>query len=194
MIVPPEITFRGVEKTEEIESFILEKINKLERFCDHISSCRIAVEKRHQHQQTGQPFRVRIDIRVPPKHEVVVSSDSGGGDIHDDLHTVLKEVFDVAGRKLKAVAEKQRGDTKKHPQQETRAFVSKLFPEEGYGFIKDLDGREIYFHKNSVLHDEFDRLDVGTGVHYAEEPGEEGPQASTVQIVDKPGVRIKGQK
>lgn len=191
MIIPLEITYRGVEKREAIDSLIREKADKLDRYCDHISSCRIVIESRHQHQQSGQPFRVRIDIKVPPGHEVVVSSDSSGGGIHDELHAVLNDAFDAAGRKLKALSEKQRGETKKHPLQETGAFVSRLFPEEGYGFIRDLEGREIYFHRNSVLHDDFERLEVGTGVRYVEEPGEEGPQASTVQVIDKPGAKLK---
>jgi hypothetical protein len=49
----------------------------------------------------------------------------------------------------------------------------------------------IYFHRNSVLEGDFDRLEVGTGVNFFEhdDEGEHGPQASTVRIVDKPGVR-----
>ena len=40
-----------------------------------------------------------------------------------------------------------------------------------------------------ALNDDFDRLEPGTGVRYVEEAGAKGPQASTVQIVDKPGVK-----
>lgn len=60
-----------------------------------------------------------------------------------------------------------------------------------YGFLRTLDtGREIYFHRNSVSDRDFERLEVGTGVQFAEEEGEMGPQATTVQIVDKPGARV----
>ncbi|MEJ2428230.1 MAG: HPF/RaiA family ribosome-associated protein [Deltaproteobacteria bacterium] len=69
------------------------------------------------------------------------------------------------------------------------ALVDKLFPEKDYGFLKTVDGRVLYFHRNSVLADDFDRLEIGTGVRYVETMGDKGPQASTVQIVDKPGVR-----
>lgn len=61
----------------------------------------------------------------------------------------------------------------------------KLVPEENYGLIKDSDGREIYFHRNSVLEEGFDRLEVGTSVHFSEEHGEEGIQASTVHVEGK---------
>lgn len=70
------------------------------------------------------------------------------------------------------------------------AIVTQIFPQEGYGFLRTVDeDREIYFHKNSVLHNDFERLTVGTGVRYVEEEGEKRPQATTVQIVNKPGVR-----
>ena len=47
-----------------------------------------------------------------------------------------------------------------------------------------------------MLQGDFPRLEIGTGVRFVEERGEEGPQASTVQIVDKPGARagsVKGE-
>jgi cold shock CspA family protein len=56
---------------------------------------------------------------------------------------------------------------------------------EDYGFLETPDGREVYFHKNSVLHNGFEQLKVGTEVYYAEEQGEKGPQASTVRVVGR---------
>ena len=60
-----------------------------------------------------------------------------------------------------------------------------LSPEQGYGKIEASDGRIIYFHKNSILGAEFDKLEVGTEVRFAEEQGERGPQASTVHVIGK---------
>jgi cold shock CspA family protein len=64
--------------------------------------------------------------------------------------------------------------------------VSRLFPQEGYGFLDTPDGRGIYFHRRSVLHPGFDHLAIGTEVRVLEEPGEKGPQASTVAIMGIP--------
>jgi hypothetical protein len=41
-----------------------------------------------------------------------------------------------------------------------------------------------------VTQDDYERLEIGSGVRFFPRRGEEGPQASTVQIVDKPGSRI----
>jgi cold shock CspA family protein/ribosome-associated translation inhibitor RaiA len=188
MRIPLEISFRSVEKTDSIENLIWEKSAKLERFCDYINSCRVAIESPQQHRLVGQPFRVRINIRVPPRNELVVTKESTEGDIHDELSTILREAFAALEKQLKKLVEQQRGETKLHLEQETNAFVYKLFIEEDYGFPATSDGRDVYFHRNSVINNDFDRLAIGTGVHYVEEQGEKGPQASAVQVVDKPGV------
>jgi cold shock CspA family protein len=65
------------------------------------------------------------------------------------------------------------------------AKVSKLFPKEGYGFIETLDGREIYFHRNSVLNSAFEHLDIGYEVIFSEEPGDKGPHAITIRPAGK---------
>jgi cold shock CspA family protein len=189
MRVPPEISFRNLEKTEFLEDLIREKVARLERLCDYLISCRVAVESPQEHQESGQPFRVRIDLKVPPGHELVATREPTEGDIHNELPGVLRDAFGALERQLKKLVEQQRGEIKRHPEQETNAFVSKIFKEENYGFLKTLDGREVYFHRNSVLQDDFDRLEVGTGVRYVEVQGEEGPQASTVQVLDKPGAK-----
>lgn len=189
MQVPLEISYRGIEKTDDIDTLVRQKVAKLEQVCDFLISCHVAIEKPQKHQRQGSPYRIRISMRVPPEHELIVKQEPGEGDMHDPLSTVIRRCFQSARRELKKIVDLQRGEIKKHPQQEVGALVSQIFPEKGYGFLKTIDDREVYFHKNSVLHGDFDRLEVGTGVRYVEKEGEKGPQASTVQIVDKPGAR-----
>jgi len=189
MQVPLKITFRNVRKTPDIEALIGKQAAKLERVCNHIVSCRMAVEKPQQHQRTGNPFRVRIDVTVPPQHELVVIREASEGDLHERLRTVLRGAFGVMRRQIKKLAEKQRSQVKTHPEQAVGGFVSLLLRREAYGFIRSLDGREIYFHENSMPAGEFGRLEIGTGVRWVEEQGEKGPQASALRIVDKPGSR-----
>ena len=44
--------------------------------------------------------------------------------------------------------------------------------------------------RRAVLDGAFDRLTVGTRVSFVEEPGEKGPQASTVKLLGKHGLRV----
>jgi len=191
MKVPLEISFRGMDKIDEVEALIREKAAGLEQVCRDIISCRIVVEVPQQHQRSGRPHRVRINATIPPGHEVVVRRESSEGSLHDELPATVRAAFEAAERQVKKIMEKRRGEESRVPPEEVPvAFVVRLFRDEGYGFIKATDGREFYFHKNAVLNDDFDRLEIGTGVRFAESMGEKGPQASTVQIVDKPGARV----
>ncbi len=187
MKIPLEIAFKGIPHTDEIEALIREEADKLDRVCSYMMSCRVVVEKRQQHQEVGNPYRVRIDMTVPPGHELVIRREPSQGDMHDPLPIVIKHAFTAAARQLRKLVEEQRGAVKTHPEQQVTAVVHKLFPDEGYGFLRTVDTQEeIYFHRNSVLHHDFDRLAIGMGVRYTAETGEKGLQATSVQIVDKP--------
>jgi len=184
MQIPLEISFRDVPKTEAIENLIRDKVKKLEKICDHITGCRVAVERPHNYVKTGSQFRIRLNITVPPGHEVVISKEPGNNDMNDSLTTVIRNAFSAARKQLQKLTAIQRRETKTHPEQEVRAIISKIYPEEGYGFLRTINGREIYFHKNSLLNEEFDNLKEGRGVRFFEEDGEKGPQASTVQVIN----------
>lgn len=187
MQIPLIISYRDVSKTERIESLIHNRCDKLEKMCNYITSCRVAIEKPHKMQRGGKPYRVRLDITIPPGHEIAVEQKASGGDKYMSLEHEIRTAFAEAERQVKQLKEKQRNDRKTHPQQQIQAVVSELFREAGYGFLQTIDtNRKIYFHRNSVLHGDFDTLRTGTGVRFTEEMGEEGPQASTVQIVDQP--------
>lgn len=192
MKVPLEIAFKGIRNTDELDALIREEAAKLERVCDYISSCRVIVEMRQKHQTVGNPYRVRIDMTVPPGHELVVKREPSQGDMHDPVEIVIKNVFVSAVRQLRKLVEQQRGDTKVHPEQQVMAVVNRIFPDQEYGFLKTVDTQQdIYFHKNSVLHHDFDRLMVGTGVRFTAQEGEQGLQATAVQIVDTGRTPVK---
>lgn len=193
MKVAPEITYRGVDKTNAIEALIHEKIAKLERVCDHISSCHIVLEKEQDRPRDRSPYRVRLDITVPPSHELAAESTMSHQTQYAELDTVVRDAFEKAWRQLRDLSEQQQQHDKGKTNdgaQDTTALVTKLFPEQGYGFLKTLDGQDIHFLRNSVIHDDFDRLGIGTGVRFEAIEDEEGIlHATTVHIVDKPGAR-----
>jgi cold shock CspA family protein len=96
----------------------------------------------------------------------------------------VRGAFSAARRKLQEHARLRRADVKTHEPNLT-ATVSRLFPNEGYGYLETPDGREIYFHENSVLGSPFKKLKTGVRAQIVEESGLKGPQASTVRIIGK---------
>jgi cold shock CspA family protein len=180
MQLPLKITTRHWSLSEAAEADIRAKAAHLETYYDGIISCRVVVEGPMGHHRTG-PFTVRIDLSVPGT-ELVVDRQAD-----EDFSVAIRDAFDAARRRLEDYARRQRGDIKNHDEA-SRAHVAKLFREDGYGFLETPDGREIYFHRHSVLTPGFDRLDIGIEVRFTEEAGEKAPQASSVAIMGVPGL------
>jgi ribosomal subunit interface protein len=184
MIIPPEVTFRNLERSDAIEAAVLERIEKLDRFYPRITSCRVIVEASHHRARTaGTVYHVRVDLTVPGG-ELVGQYEPQPQRFHEDVYIALREAFDQVRRELEEYARRQRGDVKAH-EERPHGRVSKIFPDRGYGFIETPDGREVYFHGHCVHGHGFNRLSVGTQVRFVEEEGEQGPQASVVFIAGK---------
>jgi ribosomal subunit interface protein len=113
MQVPLEITFRGLQHSDAVESRIREKAAKLEQFCEKIISCRVAVEAEHHHQHQGNLYKVRIDLSVPQR-QIVVSRDHHDKQSHEDLYVALRDAFSAATRQIEEYTRIQRGDIKNH--------------------------------------------------------------------------------
>jgi cold shock CspA family protein/ribosome-associated translation inhibitor RaiA len=190
MQLPLQVSFRGMPRSAAIETDIREKAAKLEEFYDRITSVRVVVETPHRQHRQGKLFHVRIDVRVPGR-EIVVSREPAQHHAYEDVYVAIRDAFDAARRQIEDYAREMRGTVKTHePLPEGR--IVKLDREGGFGFIALPDARELYFHRNSVVDAEFDRLRVGDEVRFVEELGEEGPQASTVHVVGTPFTIKKG--
>ena len=197
MKLPLQIAFRNMKPSEAVAARVREEVAKLETFYDGIMHCRVMVELPHSHHRSGDLYHVRIEMTVPGAELIVKREPSLQTSLrqvdtekqsksyeahaaHKDVFVVIRDAFKEARRQLQDYARRMRGQTKVHvPQPSGR--VSRLFPEEGYGFLRTSEGTEIYFHKNSVLHDAFNRLTIGSRVAFSEELGEKGAQASTVR-------------
>jgi cold shock CspA family protein/ribosome-associated translation inhibitor RaiA len=187
MRIPLEISYHGLSRSESLEKLVNNDVAKLERVCDNLISCRVGIKLEQKSRRTSNPFRVRIEMRMPPGHDLVVNHTSGLKEDSEDLHAAVKNAFKSAHRRLKQQVEKQQGNRKNHPQQEVVALITKIFSEEGYGFLRSTEGEEVYFHRNSVINYDFDRLKPGDGVQYSAELGDKGLQATSVQVVERRG-------
>ena len=209
MQLPIEVRFRNVDSLPAVEDWIREEVQKLERFFGGILGCHVMVERPHQRHERGNPFHIRVELTVPGdeivvKHQPSVcrtSRQAGQPETtkqsevearHKDLRVALTDAFKAVGRRLQDYVHLRRRQIKTHePLPEGR--VLRLSPDGDYGFLETADGREIYFHRQSLLGGKFDRLKIGALVAFAEEPGEKGPQASTVRRIRSRG-SVKAKK
>jgi len=183
MELPLQITFRDVPRSAALEADIREKAAKLDQFYEKVMACRVVVERPHGHHHKGELFHVRIDMTVPD-NEIVINRGPDQHQAHEDPYVAVRDAFDAARRQLQDYARKQRGDVKHH-EQPPHGKILELVPMQDYGTIESADGREIYFHRNSVIEADFDALEIGDEVWFAEERGADGTQASTVHVVGK---------
>ncbi|MFQ5972480.1 MAG: HPF/RaiA family ribosome-associated protein [Alphaproteobacteria bacterium] len=184
MKVPLQITFRGSKSSPALEDRIRERVSRLEKFHPRITSCRVVVDAPHRRHRKGKLYRVAVDVTLPGE-EKVAQRNRRSHHSHEDVHVAIRDAFDAVRRQLEDSVRVRRGQTKTHePPPEGR--VVRLFPHEGYGFI-ELEGQEIYFHRNSVVQDGFDALEVDCPVRLvvAYDESREGPQASTVKPVTR---------
>jgi len=192
MRVPMTITFRNMPPSPAIEADVHEKAAKFETFFDRITSTRVVIEAPHRGHRHGKLFHVRIDLRIPGR-EIVVSRDPAAHHAHEDVYVAIRDAFDEAKRQLQDHAKASRVGGKTH-EPAARAHVARLHADEGYGFVETTDGREVYFHRNSVVGGDFERLQVGSEVRFVEELGERGPQASTLHPAGIPHTSKKNQR
>jgi cold shock CspA family protein len=201
ILIPTQMTFRGLPHSEHLDSDVRERVAWLEQFYRGIVRCRVVIELPHRHRHDGRHVHVRVELTVPGAPPIVAShepslhgrlkdfeeeehhKDTEIESVHRYAAAALREAFDVARRRLEDVAREQRGAVKTH-EVPAHGEVVELERADGYGFIQAGENR-IYFHRASVLDDAFDELTIGTRVAFAEEQGEKGPQASTVRILGK---------
>jgi cold shock CspA family protein len=98
-----------------------------------------------------------------------------------DLVVPLVEAFDALDRRLREHSEVIQQKVKSHEEIAEHGRVVRLFPEDDYGFIETDEGLEVYFHANALKKGKFSSLAPGTEVKFAQEAGDEGPQAIWVQ-------------
>lgn len=181
MQIPLRINFRGMAPSPAAEARIREMAERLERFSGRITGCTVAVRAPHRHGHKGRLFEVAVRV-TSPGHEIVGKREHRFDHAHEDVYVAIRDAFDAVTRRLEDVARKARGKTKTHAEQ-PHGTVARLLAD--HGFITTSDDREIYFHRNSVVDGKFDSLRPGAAVRFAEELGDEGPQASTVHVVGK---------
>jgi cold shock CspA family protein len=173
MELPLHITTNNVELSPAEEQAIRRAAAKLDRFWNRIVSCRVLVEVPRGRGHTGKRYSARIYLSVPGQQLVT------NRHTHEQLLDAVQRAFNAAARQLQDQSRRIRG-SKTSNRAADRGIVARMARWEGFGTITTEDGREIYFDKSAVLDGGFERLEEGMEVRFAEEPGEKGPQASTV--------------
>jgi cold shock CspA family protein len=176
MQTDPQISFQNMDPSPAVEARVREKIAELEKFYPRITGCSVVINAPHRSGHKGRTYDIRIRLDVPGK-EMAVTRDPGVDHAHEDVYVAIRDSFDQARRILEDHARLQSPHrTKIHPAVE-HGRIDRLFPAEGYGFIRSADDDDIYFRFDSVTRTGSAGFDVDDEVRFKRQDGEKGPFA-----------------
>lgn len=188
MQLPLQITFHQLPTSPALEAYVRRWVDDLEKLFDRIISCRVLIEAPHRHHHQGRLYRVRIELGVPGERIVVRRSPDEHA-AHLDAHVAVRDAFREARRQLEEFVRRMRGAVKAHVRP-LHGWVAHIEPDLKFGRIETEDGRDIYFHRNSVIGG-IEQLEIGAEVRLHEERGIEGPQATTVERIGEHGHHVE---
>ncbi len=108
----PQITFRGIEHSDALESIVQQKVDKLRALYEKIDRIAVLIEEPHRHHNQGRHFHVLVTIHVPGD-ELVVSRDTPKGENEDPFFAVT-HAFDLTRRQLQEWLDRIR-ESKRQP-------------------------------------------------------------------------------
>jgi cold shock CspA family protein/ribosome-associated translation inhibitor RaiA len=193
MDLPLEISFINLDRSAAVEKVVRQRAEALSRQCERLLKCRVAIEMVGRHHRKGRKYRARIDLKLPGRN-IVVGNASESNPTHEDVYMAVRHAFDAARRRVQDFTRRRRGDVKLH-EAPPQGRIAKLFPDEGYGFVRLNDGQEIYFHRNAVIGAAFEKLKVGAEVRVSvhEDESDKGPQAGTVRPLGRARSEAAGE-
>lgn len=93
MPVKPQITYRDVKHSAEVDAHIQSQINKIERYSSHIVSCQVVISDDKHHQSGDEHYQTHIKLLVPHKELISKGKES-------NLYKSIDVAFDQIRRQL----------------------------------------------------------------------------------------------
>jgi len=179
---PLEIAFHNTTPSEAVEAEIRRHVDKLAARFEHLTGCRVSVEKLHNQHRTGNVYEVHVVLSVPGRDLAVSRAPHHVKDryANADVYVSLREAFRVAERQLESYKWRMREDTTKPSGSALSGQVAQI--DADHGFILTNTGTQLYFHRDSLTGGDFAALKTGDPVHYVEGEGDTGPVATKVRL------------
>jgi len=172
-----KIESRNVAMTPRWKTEIEERMADLQLGHNDLIHGRVTLIKNRHHKKAAKVAEARLVVTLPGRHTVTASKED------KTFEEAIRAAFAAAEIELRKHREKRASKEIRVPPIPFRGVVCKLFPREGYGFILQEGGGEVYFHRNAVQGLTFGKLEDGTEVTFNLEEGEKGPQATVVKPV-----------
>jgi cold shock CspA family protein/ribosome-associated translation inhibitor RaiA len=183
MQIEPIIAYHNIDHSPAVENLVHRRIKMLERRNDRLAGCEVTMEAPQRKKRHGRVFSVRLNLRLPGP-DLSISREIAQGSAQDDLILAVNRAFTAAEKALKKRKKTMDGVEVKHHPPVLHGEIDELEPELGYGWVRADDGRRVYFQRDSLTSDDWERLDKGTRLRFREMEGEKGAYAASVTIAD----------
>jgi putative sigma-54 modulation protein len=112
MLTPPQIVFQGMDPSPALETRVREKIAWLEKYFKRITHTRVVIEAPHRRRHKGKTYRIKIELGMPGRADLVVSHDHELDPAHEDIRVAITHAFEAARRQLEDLTDKMEGKVK----------------------------------------------------------------------------------
>jgi ribosomal subunit interface protein len=170
-----QIEGRHVAITSEWRRAIEARVADLHPGHNDVTHVRVTLTKQ-DHKRAEDSCEALVVVQVP-RHTLTARKQA------ESFEEAFRDAFSAMDIELDKLSEKRGAHEVRMTAPPERGVISKLLRDEGYGFIALEDGKEVYFHRNAVHDMTFEALEDGMEVSLNIEPGNDGPQATTVNPV-----------
>lgn len=175
------ISFPDFEPSDAVRADIEKYLAKLEQVFSRIISCNVFVRAPHMSKRK-HIYHINLHLEIPGE-DIIVNHEPEKNMAHMDIHVAIRDAFNSLHRQLRKRVKSMQKKTTPPDETHQYAIIKSFDIEEGYGFLTDPSGREIYFHKNSILNSEPSEVKPGLRVRFAEEMGEKGTQVTSMSLL-----------
>jgi ribosomal subunit interface protein len=170
-----EIESRNVAMTPRWKAEIEARMQDLQRGHDDVLHGRVTLTKNRHHKKQAKVAEALVVVSLPGRHTFTARKEE------KTFEEAIRGAFAAIETELRKYREKRaRKEVRLPPLPPYRGVISKLFPNEQYGFILQDGGGEVYFHAHALQGLSFDQVEDGMEVLFNLEEGEKGPQATVV--------------
>lgn len=183
MQIEPILSYHNIDRSPAVDDLVHRRIEMLEKRDDRITGCEVTMEAPQRRKRHGRVFRVRLNLHLPGP-DITISREIAQASAQDDLMLAVNRAFSAAEKALKKHRKTMAGVEVKHHPPVLHGEIVEIEPELGYGWILADDGQRVYFQRDGLTSDDWDRLETGTRLRFREEEGEKGPYAAAVTVAD----------
>ena len=172
-----QIESRNVDMTPRWKTEIEQRMTGLQAGHDDMIHGRVTLTKNPHHKKDARVAEAFVLVTLPRRHTVTARKEE------KTFEEAIRAAFSALEIELQKFRDKRAAtDLRTEPIPPLRGVISKLFREEGYGFILQDGGGEVYFHKHALRELNFDDLSDGTEVLFNTASGEKGEHATVLLL------------